>query len=84
MIDSYSHLRPIGVSHEPDTGFFRLASFYLISVTLILIGEGVLFLGLHALLAARVQDATVYAWALLTIANLTLWVVLLARSLKDS
>ena len=71
------------ISGEPETGFLRSAGSYLLWLVAILTGEAVLFLGLSVGLATRVQDSTVYAWALLTIANFTLWVVMLARSLKD-
>lgn len=84
MIESYSHLRPIGFSEDSGAGFLRSAGAYLLWLGVILAGEAVFFLALHAGLAGRVQDPTVYSWALLTIANFTLWTVMLMLSLKDS
>jgi hypothetical protein len=84
MIGSYSNLRPIDFAEDRSPGFLRSAGSYLLWLAAILTGEVVLFLGLNSGLATRVQDPTVYAWALLAIANFTLWIVVLALSLKDS
>ena len=84
MFDSYGHLRPIGFSEVSGAGFLRSAGSYLLWLGVILAGEAVFFLALHAGLAGRVEEPTVYSWALLTMANFTLWTVMLMLSLRDS